>query len=231
MLGVTGIRQKVRCPRCREIVVFDPATEASDAAVHPTPEPVQQLPDWTARVARVEARLEKLEEQLAQFAARLALSAGEHSRNRDVPRMSSPTRDLRSSPPRPDFKRAPETPLRRSDGDDSENEPPRLVVITSPNSPASLIKYLETILAAEYTSVDHGRDPGLSERCGPGLTLVAAPSIGTNRFAATHRLLRAAGFTVNCQLDPNLSGAEIFVVAGSGAVLEKTAAELMSGRS
>ena len=227
MLGMSSNRQRVRCPRCREIVSFDPAAAERDDPAPAKPEAIESSAQWTARLALVEARLEKLEEQVERFAARLPTPGGEHSsRHTDssTPSLASSGANSRSSPPRPEYPRP--AGLRRA-----EDEPRRVVVITSPNSPASLVKYLETILAAEYRAVDHGRDPRLSERCGPGLTLVAAPSIGSNHFAMTPRLLRAAGFTVNCQLDPNLSGAEIFVVAGSGAVLEKSAAELMRGRS
>ena len=223
----------MQCPQCREIVLL-PAPGAQNGTPHP-----EAAPEWMARCEMLQARIEALEQQveallvsprprpplfaesLADFRAeRAAVPVPEEQpETSDAP---APRREIFREE-KPDDDAAMQAMFAR------KYQPPAndigLLLPAGDGAAQQSVAALTAILVQAGWQVrgvtEDGHFPPEGRR---GLTLAAAPTLPLPRITGTLNALRAAGFSVGLQIDPERAAHETVLLVATAAESENGAA-------
>lgn len=210
-INATSRKKRVQCPHCREVV------DLAGPADSPPPEPA--APDWAARCDVLQARIEALEQQVEALSiaprphsalladsspmSREQLLAGDAGEVRPVrlPAENGEARELFH-------------PIPSAGGSLRD-----IAVLVNPGDSAgrATAEKITKILAVTGWNVGAIRDTQSNTAKHVGLVLSAGPALPVERITTTLNALRAEGFGLSFQVDPDRGGGDAVLLIGASA--------------
>lgn len=205
-ISATSRKKRVQCPQCREVVdLADPAAPAA--------------PEWAARCELLQARIEALERQVE------ALSVAPRPHSMVLPDSSPMSREQLLAGDATEV-RPVRLPAEKSEARELFRTERRagdplweIVILVPPGDDASrsAAEALRRILETVGWNVGAVRDAQSTSAQHAGLVLSAGPALPVERITTTLNALRAEGFGLNFQVDPERGDGDAVLLIGASA--------------
>lgn len=211
-ISATSRKKRVQCPQCREVVdLTDPAA----------PEP--PAPAWAARCEMLQARIEALEHQVEALAiaprphTALLPDSSPMSREQLLAGDTTEVRPVRLPAEKSESKELFRTERRAGDG------LREIVILVTPGDAAgrATAEKLTRILASAGWKVGAVRETPSKSARPAGLVLSAGPALPVERITTTLNALRAEGFGLSFQVDPERGDGDAVLLVGASADVKR----------
>ncbi len=205
-ISATSRKKRVQCPQCREVVdLTDPAAPAA--------------PEWAARCEMLQARIETLEHQVEALSiaprphSALLPDSSPMSRSQLLAGDTTEVRPVRLPAEKSESQELFRTERRAGDG------LREIVILVTPGDAAghATAEKLTRILAGAGWKVGAIRETQSKSARHAGLILSAGPALPVERITTTLNALRAEGFGLSFQVDPERGDGDAVLLIGANA--------------